>query len=402
MPKLATGTRIGKGGWMKKKRLLTVMGNTNKLNLAIKKWQTGGTSIFAGGMVQSTWLGTANGGGHADGRTFISPAYGVSQTGQITGWSFYAKSAFNTPTGTDAVKLKIFRYNAGTSQYDFVSESEGFIVSANAGAKTYTLATPISVNVGDVVGFYMPTAAGGIGLSNPKTTQARYVNGDIITSNAFTLQLNYGLEIEIYMKRPYFAVTGDSIVSGSNAGAAYYGRLANVAIPVMPGGTITSEPMYQLRQLIPTLNYQNCALGSMGFSWVATVGFPACVAIDPSVVIIHAGVNDVSGGASWETISGYLDTIKAAAGTISLLIDEILPWTAGTDEQAATIRTYNGNLATWCAANSATLILCHDEMGQVRAGTGEIDDLLTAYNQDNVHITAAGVAKMAEIWKRYL
>jgi lysophospholipase L1-like esterase len=84
------------------------------------------------------------------------------------------------------------------------------------------------------------------------------------------------------------------------------------------------------------------------------------------------------------------------------LISEILPWTAGTDANAATIRSFNGSLATWCAANGATLVLCHDTMGMIRASTGEIDDLNTAYDYDGVHLTATGVVKMAQIIKGYL
>lgn len=93
-----------------------------------------------------------------------------------------------------------------------------------------------------------------------------------------------------------------------------------------------------------------------------------------------------------------MDTFLAAlpAGT-SLFVNEILPYTSGNDTQAATIRTLNANYATWCAENGATLIQCHDAMGQVRASTGELDDLATAYNHDGAHLTTAGVDKLAEI-----
>jgi hypothetical protein len=77
----------------------------------------------------------------------------------------------------------------------------------------------------------------------------------------------------------------------------------------------------------------------------------------------------------------------------------LLPWTNGSDGQAGTVRTWNANLAVWCAANGAHLIECHDPMGQVRISTGELDDMKTAYNQDGVHLSTVGVDALAQIIK---
>jgi len=72
------------------------------------------------------------------------------------------------------------------------------------------------------------------------------------------------------------------------------------------------------------------------------------------------------------------------------------------DVQAATIRTWNANLAAWCLSNNATLIPTHDAMGKIRVSTGQLDDLKTEYDADGTHITQLGVLKMAEIMSPYI
>ena len=151
-----------------------------------------------------------------------------------------------------------------------------------------------------------------------------------------------------------------------------------------------------------SFEYQNMSLGSQTFAWVLSTGAPAAIAVQPRAILIHCGVNDIATARSWANVEADLDGIAALITTEDLWIDEILPWTNGSDGQAATVRTWNDNLATWCAANGAHLIACHDAMGQVRSGTGELDDLKTAYDQDGVHLSTAGVDALAQIIKTAL
>jgi hypothetical protein len=105
----------------------------------------------------------------------------------------------------------------------------------------------------------------------------------------------------------------------------------------------------------------------------------------------------------WATIQSNLNTIKATILPWQhLFVDEILPWTNGTDAQVATVRTFNANLAVWCAANGATLVPCWGAMGQLRPSTGYFDDLKAVYDQDGVHLKQPGVDQMAAIWKAEL
>ena len=308
-----------------------------------------------------------------------------------------------------AWKFKVFRWNAGTSLYDFVAQQSFTPVN---GANTITIAPPIAAQVGDLVGVFLPgsTNENKRYSSHSNNIGEVYTAGDISASNAFASAVpTTDGELDVLGYAPYLAVTGDSISEGHGGAAAWHSGLHDTAAQTLPGGEPTSEPTNQLRDLIgngSVLEYHNLSLGSQTFAWVAATGVPACILVKPHTILIHCGVNDIATGRTWANVLANLATILAAVNAASpvpqLLIDEILPWTAGSDAQAATVRAFNANLAAWCAANGAKLVSCHDQMGQVRPATGKLDDLLTAYDQDGVHPTAAGVNALADIWRRHL
>jgi hypothetical protein len=334
-------------------------------------------------------------------------ALGLNNTAIFTGKAFRqagmvkrVKLRANNQTATPW-KFKVFRYN-GTS-FDLLSD-QVLAVPIEGTLNNYTLdlATPVTVQIGDVPGLYIPN--NGFLGTDTNQTPIRYTAGDVTGTDAFATTTSRTCQIELFMAPPFLAVTGDSIPEGHNAGNSNHGGLHDGAgTVVIPWAVPASEIMAQLRErLRGVLAYQNLALGSQTFAWVASTGIGKCHAVKAHTVLVHCGVNDVSAGRSWAQVEADLNTIRAALTTERLLVDEILPWTAGTDLQAATVRTWNASLLTWCAGNGATLVRCHDEMGKVRVSTGELDDLKTAYNQDGVHLSAVGVDALAGIWKRYL
>lgn len=352
--------------------------------------------IMYGGLAQASFANNGNSNGGASGRTVIhdDPISRIRQDGFIR----RVIVDVNAVSGSNGWKFKVFRPNG--ANWDFVGESET-VTPAGTGVRTFDLATPIPCQIGDVCGLWLSVTGNGIRL---KTGGAlRFTTGDITTTNAFASTSAFTLDLEMQGAPPFLAVSGDSIAEGHNVGASWHGVL-HTGGGFGISGTPTSEIMNQLRGLIgSTFEYQNGALGSQDYSWVASTGAPFCDGTLATALLMHCGVNDVAAARTWSAVETDLNTIKALIGAGQhLFIDEILPWTAGNDTQADTIRTFNGNLATWCAANSATLISCHDAMGQMRGSTGQLDDLLTAYNQDGVHLTQAGVDAMATIWKNAL
>jgi lysophospholipase L1-like esterase len=306
-------------------------------------------------------------------------------------------------------KFKVFRFNSGTT-YDFVAEQSFTPPSNLAWAKhTVTLNPPILVQMGDVPGAYLYSAlllsqigATSLPAWDPHTL---HVAGDHTSQTNFTSNHTSHVSWEWFMYQPYLAVTGDSIPAGHNGATNWHSGLCNGENTPIPGGTITSEIMNQLRGKIgggSSLQYQNLALGSQGFAYVAATGIVNCVAVKPHTILIHAGINDILTDRAWADVLANLATIKAAITTERLLIDEILPCTNASDARAANIRTFNTNLAAWCTANGAILIPCWAAFGQLRAATGYNDNLLTAYSQDGTHLSAAGVDKLASIWVSYI
>lgn len=140
------------------------------------------------------------------------------------------------------------------------------------------------------------------------------------------------------------------------------------------------------------------ALGNQTYAWVLSTGVPNAIAAGAESILIHCGVNDVSTSRTWGQIESDLDDIKALLTGQELFISEILPWTNGSDAENATIRTFNTNFAVWAAANGVTLISTHDQVGQIRVSTGELDDLKTIYDLDGVHLTAGGYFTLWSMW----
>ncbi len=343
--------------------------------------------------------GELNGGGYpGDGLTIISGVIPerVLQDGYVRQLKAYVRA---TGALSKGFRFKVFRPNG--VNYDFVGESEKIIPIA-AGTQTYNLIIPIPCRPGDILGIWIeaddvPKVSITATTKGATADSIRYAVGDIVTTNAFASTIaNLSISIEGLGVSPALVVTGDSIACGHSYWETFYDN--------GPAGTLASEPWYLLRQKYdPLLEYQNHAKDSQTFAWVASTGIVSAIASGPARILIHCGVNDVAAGRSWSAVDTDLDTIRGLVPTtIALYIDEILPWTAGTDGNAATIRTWNANLAVWCAANNATLVLCHDAMGKVRAGTGQLDDLVTAYDLDGVHLTTAGNAALATIIRTYL
>lgn len=206
-----------------------------------------------------------------------------------------------------------------------------------------------------------------------------------------------------------FTATDQNLVQITSSGET---RLAAITVkeiaagwlPTSPitvavtGDSIADTPIPYLATALPATTFDESLSGQM-FSWVAATGMPAAVATGAKNILIHCGVNDISNGRTWTQVEADLDTI---AGLLQpgqkLFIDEILPWTNGTDEQNATARQWNGYFALWCMANNATLIESRAYLGKIRASTGEYDDLYASYDSDGLHLNLYGDDRLGKAW----
>lgn len=304
--------------------------------------------------------------------------------------------------GTGAqVKFKVFYADQVAQAYTFLRES-ALLAPPGTGLQLATLATPVVIEPGCVCAVWLGNTVTKpvLRLTSSVGAHSRYQIGDVTTSPVFAAGWDYRLNFEPMGPAPYLAITGDSIAAGQTV---YIGMDDTNGPGPLSG--YPSELGYVLRGLCSDLlDYQNHAKGGQTFAWVASTGMVTAVASQAKKILVHCGVNDINTSRTWAQAEADLDTIKGLLGVgQTLLIDEILPNTNFNDTKAAEIRTWNANLAIWCAANGATLVLCHDAMGQTRTSTGQLDDLKTAYNKgDGVHLSPTGVTALATIVKRYL
>jgi len=260
---------------------------------------------------------------------------------------------------------------------------------------TVAISETVSVQPDDLLGIWIPASAKTFQYKAFTGVTLRYAtdaDGSLSTVDSLsTSAAATAIFLEAIAVKPMLAVVGDSIVEGHNTASPWHAPFHTTT----QGGTITVQPGYVAAKT-KGWGYRNYALGSQTFAWVAATGAPAAFNSGATHVWIHCGVNDVATSRTWAAVETNLDTILAAKPEgVLLYISEILPSNSESDLNSATIRTWNGNLATWCSANGVTLISCHDELGQVRGSTGELDDLLTSYNYDGVHLTQSGVNKLA-------
>lgn len=365
--------------------------------LPYANWQETGSLVFMGGVPESAWLSATGGysaGATAPGRTVLA------QLGVHSNTSIEQIDLNLEKLADGSIKFKHVRHDGSTWS---ILATETVAVGPT-GKNSYVLSIPFDANVGDGIAVFIPSPnimylkAQGYQVGNTKYQDVDWGGGADLSSS-----LHLEIEMQFLGKRASLGIAGDSIPTGAaNWDSPYDGAASYKQIP---GGNQLYDLGYQIEQNLSGLRWINYSKGSQTWAYAAATAFPQLIASDVHTALLMFGVNDVSQARTWANVEADLDAIKAAwdASNIERLwISQILPWTAGNDTQAATIRTWNSNLATWCAANGATLLETHDAMGQTRVSTGEIDDLKTAYNSDGVHLTQAGMEALAAIVTTYL
>ena len=374
-----------------------ILHNKNRLSSQVISYQSVVDYVHAGGHVVASFAadGNFNSGGGAEGITCIDLA--ISKRIRQDGFIYQAKVGILSAEAGGQIKFKIFRLNGAT--YDMVAETEVLAVTSS-GTKTFTFATPLPCLIGDYVGVWLNGTSAGNPAINTTTVAGGVVGyvflGDVITTDDFSDQTGPAcLNIEYFTYRPFLCGTGDSIMAGWTNRQSWYDAFS---------GPVSGDPLYQMQQLMPYLRYQNHAMGDQIWNWVRTTGSFSALAVKPKYLLVHAGVNDIDHDVAWAAVDASMDAVLNAcnaAGT-TLLVAEILPCSNLSDVKSANIRTFNTNYAAWCSANNVQLISMHDAFGQIRGSTGELDDLAAAYNEDGVHLTAAGKLKQAELYKGVL
>lgn len=363
----------------------------------IDAWQTTGGVVHVGGLKEAEFvLNSTFGNG-----TLISRVSCFVQNCSVS----QIKLSVNTISGGTWV-FKVFRWNENTSLFDLVGERN--FIPTGTGTQTITLSTPIDVQIGDCPGLYLPSGELiATTLSSGWIIGSRYANGlNITDSFSFSSTTVREINLDCFGNRPYLSVTGDSITMGGNNGTDFWSSIwwkTDGYPTTIPGGEPRSEIVHQIYEKMTFMQYQNQAKGSQGWSWGLSTGVPACIESGSKIIYIAFGINDIAAGRTWANVLADMDAIRVLVPIdTSLFIQEIIPSNNMTNGQSSTCRTWNANYLTWCLANNATLVRCHDGMGKIRTATSQLDDMPYEYTTDGTHLTLAGVQKMSELIYPYL
>lgn len=329
-----------------------------------------------------------SGGTASPGRTFVSGVItdAMRQDGYVR--SVWARIG-DAGTHANAMKFKIMRPN-GTG-FDLISESE-FVTPTGSGLRVFNLDSPMACEVGDRLAVFMKSAASGLATIQCTTDNigSCYRSfDDAVSGSAFGLVPNTIL-MWAEGARPFAISIGASTIEGHNTATPWHS-----AAHGGPSGNPLAEPLNQVRELIPSLTYQNMAIG--GATWASmTANAGGLATLKPRAVIVACGGNDVASGRTLAQIEAdmYAFLAKVPHAT-RVFLCELLPQTAFTDAQANYSHQVNALYASWCEDNYATLVHCHDAMAQIRQSTGALDDLVASYNYDGSHLTLAGVDAFA-------
>ncbi len=363
----------------------------------IGAWQNGGGGLVHGGGLEAASFATSAAVGVSTFDYITAVDMAVARAIRQDGYVYGAK--FNIPASSAGqIKFKVFRKNGAV--FDFVGESELVAFGASAGLQSVTFANPIPCRVGDYFGYATPR----VGADQPKVSwkgttggNLQYSYADVVTSGTFTNSFGTFLPcIEALVRRPYLAITGDSLAIGYPENTGFY----DVGVQ-----NTAHDPGQQLRRLLGNLQVQNHGSGGKAWDWVQGTGMVSALAVTPRVLIVHCGANDASGGRLWSAVQANMDAVRAAcvAAGVTLVVDEVAPMTNQSDAVSAAMRALNDNYATWCAANGVRLVRLHDAFGQVRASTGFLDDIAAVFEAaDHAHFSLAGKARQAQFWMEVL
>lgn len=328
-----------------------------------------------------------------------NPDNRIRQDGPIRQVHFPVLSNGGDPS--NSFKLKVFR----PPSFDLIAETPLISIGPGVGQRHFQLPVPLEgAEIGDIPALYIPGGTGAKAWTVAvidNTTRAlgwnvKFIRKEAVSGDAWSDYANCIIPLWVSGAAAITAVVGDSIPEGH---PKFHGCLhRGVGI----SGDRANDVFYHVRNLIPNFDYQNWGLG--GSTW-ATVrsNLPEILACRPRSFFFYCGVNGIVQNRSWELeqadIYACLDLLPAG---IPVFLSEMLPYSGpsdATDAVAEEIRSRNAKYASICDLNGITLVRCWEQMGQLRPSTNQKDDLITAYNVGDGHLTSdAGAPALASIY----
>lgn len=150
------------------------------------------------------------------------------------------------------------------------------------------------------------------------------------------------------------------------------------------GDSITQKLGWQ--DVLPCWRVANRGIGSDTTAGM-TARIDSVKALDPAVVSLMAGVNDLGDKSPEETAESYavlLDTLAQELPDTSIIVTSVLPVATSHPLDNQNVRALNQDLAVLCQERGLRFLDLYEEFA------GENGDLSPKYNLDGVHLTPEG------------
>ncbi len=308
-----------------------------------------------------------------------------------------------TITGITECDIVIWRFD-GTN-YDEIAREDITDELSVANPCTVTLDTPIDVEEGDFISTYL-VADVDKAFSQTADRDAAgciYIIGTKVTgvnqswSGVGYVTPNSSHPIAGFMKAPLIVGIGDSLIES-------YPLHTSMIDSNYTTVDITKSWLYKLRTSDAKFTYQNCGIGGNRMNNITGRFERDCLDKLPRFAILNGGINDLAIGTAKATVLAAWESIldDCEANDIIPVMWLLMPWTDGTNDQMQDRDDWNTDLLTLFNSYLRTdwvVINFDNDLGQFRAGgdVGNLWDIKTEYNEDDIHYNETGQAKIAEV-----
>jgi lysophospholipase L1-like esterase len=302
--------------------------------------------------------------------------------------------------GVTALYFQVWRKNS-SGTFDRVFQEDILSKVTYGGVNRVRLNSPAEVQLGDYIGYgatgtpvvkVFKCAADGVG-----TASSYYTITDTPTATGYnwagkTSSAAGYVPVVCYGSAPMVVCIGDSITAGVPAGGSFL-------VGADGDPTPASNYAYWLHKMTGW-NCQNMGVGGQESTLIYARFANDAVAINPRIVVINGGVNDLGHGVAESYYIGRMTSILNAATAAGILpvVLGITPMTSQSNELLQTRDVWNVSLAALVATYpKAIFVDVGARVGKFRAGgnVGNLWDIIPEYDADGIHFTVAGYQQIA-------
>jgi len=324
----------------------------------------------------------------------------IRQTGDVTKCIVPSGSSITNPDITGFF-ICIWRENTQHT-FDQVVQSENILSALVSGGPNQdtevVFQTPLSgVQEGDYVSFKVTTISkvnGFIRKQDGANSPACYYTNTAPTSTNYDWEAqnsnDFYVPIQLFMQAPNVCALGDSITAGHNTNWSF-----------AETEQISCLSTQVVKKVCDNYNwsFQNAGVGG-GQSRIGNglSRFDKDIRDKkPKACIIGHGTGDINAGITTQSITDDMTAIlqKCQDNSIIPIVLSVYPRTDFDDTKSQTRRDINNTFQTLTASFNGLFVNTDEVLGQIRASTNELDDLIPEYTSDDIHLTEAGNVALA-------